>query len=97
MGYNNNNKKKSPKTIIPKQASPCRLISARLFAVPQHKHSFPDPAFLLEFYILVSSDSDWTSGRISSQKEWWCIGTGCPESGEVTAPGDFSGMGRCST
>jgi len=31
--------------------------------------------------------SGWMLGTISSQKEWWCVETGCPGSGGVTISG----------
>jgi len=35
--------------------------------------------------------------RKSFFSEWWCIGIGCPGSGEVTVPGGVLELWRCGT
>ena len=50
----------------------------------------------------ISLTAGWVLGNISSLKELWCSGTGCPENGGVTIPegapepfGWWSGLGLC--
>jgi len=41
--------------------------------------------------------SGWMSGKISSQKEWLGIGTGCQGGGGVIIPGGVKETWRCGT
>ena len=45
----------------------------------------------------TTGGSGWILGRISSQKEWCCIGTAAQGGGAVTVPGGVQELWRCGT
>jgi len=45
----------------------------------------------------IGRGSGWILGTICSQKEWWCIGTGCSGGGGVTVPGGAQEKGKYGT